>query len=173
MVNIIHRATLPPRKTTLYTLHRKLGGPQSRPGRFRKEKNLLLLLGFEPRTSTPVAWLLFRLCYTGSCFSGLQTGNVFITYNRVGTLYWQKDGFLPGNLLTEKWGEQTDCAVVHASSLMAKTCWKGSYCPLAVFYITRCIPVCRFGASGDETLRKQAVKWTEGWQAFIYNINGS
>jgi hypothetical protein len=36
-----------PGKELMYLLNRKRGGPQSLPGRFRKENNLLFLLGFQ------------------------------------------------------------------------------------------------------------------------------
>jgi hypothetical protein len=88
--------------------------------------------------------------------------NVFITCSRAGTLHWQKDGFLPGNLLTERWGKRT----VKLFWLMGKICWQDSCCLLSVFHISSCISVCRFSALGDETLRRQTVKWTKGWQAF-------
>ena len=44
-------AALPPGKT-LYSLYRKLGGPQGRSGRVRK---ISPPLGFDPRTVQPVA----------------------------------------------------------------------------------------------------------------------
>jgi len=48
-----YRFTL--RKQPLYTLDKRLGGPQSRCGRFRENKNLFPLLGFELRTVQSVA----------------------------------------------------------------------------------------------------------------------
>jgi hypothetical protein len=38
-----------------FLLNRRLGGPQTRPGRFRENKNLLLLRGIKSQTVQPVA----------------------------------------------------------------------------------------------------------------------
>jgi hypothetical protein len=46
-----------PRKKPQYPLSRRLGGPQSQSGHAREEKNLLLLLQFEPQNIQPVAQL--------------------------------------------------------------------------------------------------------------------
>jgi hypothetical protein len=55
-------AVLTPTRNPQYPLNRKLGGPQSRFGRFGEEKNLLPRAEFEPRTVQPkmevaVIWL--------------------------------------------------------------------------------------------------------------------
>ena len=48
-------------KEPRYLLSRRLGGPQSRSGRFGGHKNILFLSRFEPRTVQPVVWSLYRL----------------------------------------------------------------------------------------------------------------
>jgi len=42
-------------KESLYALSRKLGGLQNQSGHFGKEKYLLLLPGFKPRSVQPIA----------------------------------------------------------------------------------------------------------------------
>ena len=45
-------------------MKRSLGEPQNRSERFIEEKNLLLLLGYKPRTVQSVAYSLYRLRYS-------------------------------------------------------------------------------------------------------------
>jgi hypothetical protein len=44
-----------PEKESRYPSNRRLGGPQSRSGRFGEENDLLPLLGFKPQIAQPVA----------------------------------------------------------------------------------------------------------------------
>ena len=44
-----------------YPPNRKLGGPQGRSGRFKEEKNLLLLPAFVPRTFQPSHYTDFSI----------------------------------------------------------------------------------------------------------------
>jgi hypothetical protein len=65
----LHDLQLYPRENRpQYPLYKRMGGPQSRFGRYREEKNLLPLLGTEIRIGGlyPVAWSLYPLSYTGS-----------------------------------------------------------------------------------------------------------
>ena len=55
-----------PGKEHLYQFNRRLGGPQGQSLRFREEKSLLTLPGFEYHVVQPVAKSLYRLGYPGS-----------------------------------------------------------------------------------------------------------
>ena len=48
-------------KELRYLLSRRLGGPQSRSGRFGGDTNILSLSRFELRYAQPVVWSLYRL----------------------------------------------------------------------------------------------------------------
>jgi hypothetical protein len=53
-----------PGKECRYPLNRRLGGPQSQSGCFEEEKNLLPVLGCEPRTVQHIALSLYLLHYS-------------------------------------------------------------------------------------------------------------
>jgi hypothetical protein len=57
---------LHPRKKLLYPMNNRLGGAQNQSGRFGEEKTLLVLLGFEPRTTQHIPQSLNRLSHSGS-----------------------------------------------------------------------------------------------------------
>ena len=61
-----------------YQLNRRLFGPQSWSGRFRKETNLLSVPEFEPRTVGPVVWSLYLLSCRGSLFPWTVLTSIFL-----------------------------------------------------------------------------------------------
>ena len=67
-------AALPPGNKPRYPLNRRLGGPDSRYGRFGEGNNLFPLPGFEPRTVQPIAYLLYSLSCRGCLL------NIYITF---------------------------------------------------------------------------------------------
>jgi hypothetical protein len=65
VVNITPSAAFIPGKEPRCPLSRRSGGGHSRSGRFRREKDVLLKPGFEPRIVPLVAKSLYRLSYPG------------------------------------------------------------------------------------------------------------
>jgi hypothetical protein len=59
------QGALTPRKDPWYLWNRRLVEPQSRSGQFGEVKNILLLLGLEPRKVKPVALVIvLAVCLT-------------------------------------------------------------------------------------------------------------